>query len=92
MPDKTRWIGNPIGPWARGRGPARDALTAARAADDYVPGHGDRTFDVTHYDLDLEYKVEGNHLAGRRPRSSRGASRTSTELAPRPARPARSPR
>jgi aminopeptidase N len=33
--------------------------------DDYTPGHGDASFDVTHYDLDLTYKVEGNHLAGR---------------------------
>ncbi len=35
-----------------------------RDADPYVPGHGDLTFDVTHYDLDLEYDVEGNRLSG----------------------------
>ena len=33
--------------------------------DDYTPGHGDASYDVVHYDLDLTYKVEGNHLAGR---------------------------
>ncbi len=34
-------------------------------ADDYTPGHGDTSYDVTHYDLDLTYKIEGNHLTGR---------------------------
>jgi len=33
--------------------------------DDYVPGHGDLSFDVLHYDLDLDYRVEGNQLTGR---------------------------
>jgi aminopeptidase N len=33
-------------------------------ADDYVPGHGDPGYDVTHYELDLTYDVEGNRLAG----------------------------
>ncbi len=33
--------------------------------DAYVPGHGDATYDVLSYDLDLSYKVEGNHLSGR---------------------------
>ena len=32
--------------------------------DPYVPGHGDASFDVLHYDLDLAYKVEGNRLEG----------------------------
>ncbi|HWU23882.1 MAG TPA: M1 family metallopeptidase [Nocardioides sp.] len=31
-------------------------------ADDYLPGHGDRSFAVRHYDLDLGYSVEGNRL------------------------------
>jgi len=40
--------------------------TAASApADPYVPGHGDPTYGVDHYDLDLTYKAAGNHLAGR---------------------------
>ena len=33
--------------------------------DDYVPGHGDSAYDVTHYDLGLVYKVSGNHLTGK---------------------------
>ncbi len=33
--------------------------------DDYVPGHGDDSYDVTHYDLELTYKVEGNLLSGK---------------------------
>lgn len=33
-------------------------------ADPYVPGHGDLSYDVTHYDLDLTYSVEGNRLDG----------------------------
>lgn len=33
--------------------------------DDYTPGHGDASYDVSHYDLELTYKIEGNHLAGR---------------------------
>ena len=35
------------------------------SADPYVPGHGDVTFDVTHYDLDLDYAIAGNHLTGK---------------------------
>ena len=33
-------------------------------ADPYVPGHGDTGFDVLHYDLKIEYDVEGNRLSG----------------------------
>jgi aminopeptidase N len=33
-------------------------------ADDYLPGHGDLSFDVRRYELALEYKVDTNHLAG----------------------------
>ncbi|CAN5573674.1 M1 family metallopeptidase [soil metagenome] len=32
--------------------------------DPYVPGHGDLTYDVTHYDLDLAYDVGPNRLEG----------------------------
>lgn len=35
------------------------------SADPYVPGHGDTTYGVDRYDLDLTYKVAGNHLSGR---------------------------
>ena len=33
--------------------------------DDYLPGHGDASYDVTDYDLELTYKVEGNSLSGK---------------------------
>ena len=33
-------------------------------ADDYLPGHGDRSFGVEHYELDIDYAVEGNRLDG----------------------------
>lgn len=32
--------------------------------DPYVPGHGDASYSVTHYDLDLGYRPNGNRLAG----------------------------
>lgn len=32
--------------------------------DPYLPGHGDLSYDVTHYDLDLRYSLEGNRLDG----------------------------
>ncbi len=32
--------------------------------DAYTPGHGDESYDVTHYDLDLAYRVDGNLLRG----------------------------
>jgi aminopeptidase N len=31
---------------------------------DYVPGHGDRRYAVEHYDLELDYRVTTNRLAG----------------------------
>jgi aminopeptidase N len=34
-------------------------------ADEYVSGHGDPSYDVRHYALDLTYSVHGNHLEGR---------------------------
>lgn len=40
------------------------AAVTGGGADDYVPGHGDRSFDVRSYDLDLDYRVEGNRLVG----------------------------
>jgi aminopeptidase N len=33
--------------------------------DPYVPGHGDLSFDVDHYALELTYNVESNGLSGR---------------------------
>lgn len=32
--------------------------------DTYVPGHGDASYDVEHYDLELDYRVAGNRLGG----------------------------
>jgi aminopeptidase N len=33
--------------------------------DRYVPDHGDPSFDVAHYDLELTYSIESNRLSGR---------------------------
>ena len=33
--------------------------------DPYTPDRGDPAYEVTHYDLDLDYKVSSNRLAGR---------------------------
>ncbi|MGO1166505.1 MAG: M1 family metallopeptidase [Janibacter sp.] len=35
-----------------------------RGTDAYIPGHGDASYDVEHYDLDLDYRVESNRLGG----------------------------
>ena len=40
-------------------------LTSPDTADDYLPGHGDLSYDVTRYDLHLDYKLDGNRLNGR---------------------------
>jgi len=34
-------------------------------ADPYLPGHGDVRYHVEHYDLDLDYRVESNHVEAR---------------------------
>ena len=34
------------------------------SGDPYVPGRGDATYEVRHYDLDLSYKVSSNRLSG----------------------------
>jgi aminopeptidase N len=31
----------------------------------YVPNHGDESFSVRHYDLALDYRIDGNRLTGR---------------------------
>ncbi|GAA1175152.1 M1 family metallopeptidase [Pseudonocardia alaniniphila] len=38
---------------------------ACRSADSYLPEHGNGGYRVTHYDLDLAYKVRSNRLSGR---------------------------
>lgn len=32
--------------------------------DAYIPGHGDASYEVEHYELDLDYRVESNRLDG----------------------------
>ena len=34
-------------------------------ADPYLPGHGDHSYEVLHYDLDVDYALDNNHLTGR---------------------------
>ncbi|HEV7148252.1 MAG TPA: M1 family metallopeptidase [Pedococcus sp.] len=34
-----------------------------RVVDSYVPRHGDLSFDALHYDVVLDYRVDGNHLS-----------------------------
>jgi aminopeptidase N len=36
-----------------------------RSGDSYLPQHGNSGYSVTHYDLELDYKVGPNRLAGR---------------------------
>lgn len=40
-------------------------LTRAAELNRYTPGHGDTSYRVTHYELDLSYEVDGNQLTGR---------------------------
>ncbi len=40
-------------------------MSSRSAVDDYIPDHGDESYDVTDYHLDLAYKVEGNSLTGK---------------------------
>jgi aminopeptidase N len=45
---------------------ARGALPGAdRSTDSYLPQHGNGGYRVLHYDLDLDYRVVSNRLAGR---------------------------
>ena len=76
VPDKTRWIGNPIGPWqqidAEGRrvkAPATTSRTGATAS-----------YAVAHYDLTLSYNVDTNQLRGKADADRRGASTDLREL------------
>lgn len=39
-------------------------MTVPAGTDPYVPGHGDASYSVGHYDLHLGYKVDGNRLDG----------------------------
>ncbi|MET3809839.1 M1 family metallopeptidase [Arthrobacter sp. UYEF3] len=37
----------------------------AAAPDPYMPGHGTDVYRVTRYELDLDYRINSNHLSGR---------------------------
>jgi aminopeptidase N len=37
---------------------------AERSTDSYLPGHGNGGYHVVHYDLELDYRVPSNRLAG----------------------------
>ena len=52
-------------------------------ADEYLPGRGDPSFDVEHYDLALDYNVATNYLSARatlRCRSNRATDRFSLDI------------
>lgn len=40
-------------------------VTNQPSADPYLPGHGDPSYTVEHYDLDVDYTLLGNRLSGR---------------------------
>ncbi|MFY0407537.1 M1 family metallopeptidase [Solicola sp. PLA-1-18] len=41
------------------------SIVSPTEADEYVPGHGDLSYDVASYALELDYAVDGNRLDGR---------------------------
>ncbi|MDO9380791.1 MAG: M1 family metallopeptidase [Nocardioidaceae bacterium] len=41
------------------------SIVSPTEADEYVPGHGDLSFDVRSYALEIDYAVDGNRLDGR---------------------------
>ncbi len=43
----------------------RSVLRHGGGTDPYVPGHGDATFEVRAYDIEIDYRVLSNHLEGR---------------------------
>ena len=65
VPDKTRWIGNPIGPWVDDPDAEHRVTPDQRPADPYFPAYGDRSYAVEHYDLGLDYSLESNQLTAR---------------------------
>ncbi|GIE89293.1 M1 family metallopeptidase [Actinoplanes regularis] len=46
-------------------GPVGAAPGADHSADSYLPGHGNGGYRVLHYDLDLDYRITSNRLAGK---------------------------
>ena len=84
VPDKTVWIGNPIGPWTGRRVIlGRDLPTA----DPYLPGHGDPSWSATHYALDLDYDARGQRAARRGRHRRASAVEEPRPGGPRPRRP-----
>lgn len=69
-------VGGPVGP-----APGSD-----RSTDPYLPEHGNGGYRVLHYDLDLDYRVVSNRLAGKAVVTARAVhslSRFSLDLAAR---------
>ena len=65
VPDRTRWIGNPIGPWvddeaAAGERDISDAVTSTSTS----PSTGDPSYDVNHYEL--AHRLQGRVQPARR--------------------------
>ncbi|GAA1082851.1 M1 family metallopeptidase [Tsukamurella strandjordii] len=50
---------------AKPRPGAAPNLQHARAVDPYIPGHGNPGYRISRYDLEIEYKVSSNRLAGK---------------------------
>ncbi len=46
-------------------GPPGARPGAEHSADSYLPGHGNGGYRVVHYDLDLDYRIASNRLAGK---------------------------
>ncbi|MEV0901157.1 M1 family metallopeptidase [Actinoplanes sp. NPDC049802] len=65
-------------------GPIAASPGADRSADPYLPQHGNGGYRVLHYELDLDYRVVSNRLAGRAivtARAVQALSRFSLDLA-----------
>jgi aminopeptidase N len=57
---------------------AGNALPGAdHSSDSYIPDHGNGGYRVLHYDLDLDYRVESNRLAGKAVITARAVQRLS---------------
>src|SRR5687768_12996419 len=48
-----------------GVGPRGATPGAEQSTDSYLPAHGNGGYRVLHYDLDLDYRVASNRLAGK---------------------------
>ncbi|BCJ47362.1 aminopeptidase [Actinoplanes ianthinogenes] len=66
-----------------GTGPLGATPGAAHSTDPYLPAHGNGGYRVLHYDLDLDYRIATNRLAGRAvvtARAGQALSRFSLDL------------